>query len=43
MRKMRAESAPLAMPTRSVPDNLIADVTRESHYNAWIQRYLKPH
>jgi carboxyvinyl-carboxyphosphonate phosphorylmutase len=43
MRKMRAESAPLAMPTRSVPDNVIADVTRESHYNAWIQRYLKPH
>lgn len=41
MRKMRAESAPSDMPTRNIPDNVIADVTRESQYNVWIQRYLK--
>lgn len=43
MRTMRAHSAPSALPAQSVPDHVIADVTRESHYNAWIQRYLKPH
>lgn len=41
MRKMRAESAPSDMPTRNIPDNVIADVTRESQYKVWIQRYLK--
>ena len=41
MRKMRAESAPSDLPTRNIPDNVIADVTRESQYNVWIQRYLK--
>lgn len=43
MRTMRAHSAPSNGSARSVPDHVIADVTRESHYNAWIQRYLKPH
>ncbi len=38
--KMRAKSAPDALTPRSVPPDVIANLTRDAQYNSWLKQYL---
>ena len=42
MLKMRAQSAPSALGNINVPESVISDLTRESLYMGWMQRYMQP-